>query len=75
MILKSNISKTEHTLSVLVLTGVCVCVCLADISPETHVLLEHVLCGHELHGFAPSTADHISTFLIFNFIILTHILL
>lgn len=75
MILKLKNSKTKHTF-LFWFSLLCVCVCgFADISPETHMLLEHALCGHELHGFAASTTDHICTFLTFAIMILTHILL
>lgn len=75
MILKLNNSKTKN-IPFSFGSHCCVCVCgFADISPETHMLLEHALCGHELHGFAVSTTDHICTFLTFAIMILTYILL
>jgi len=48
-------------------------VCVAGVTPETHLLLERALCGHDLHGSAPSSSGH-TPFIFINFIILAHFL-
>ncbi|KAK7143107.1 hypothetical protein R3I93_014315 [Phoxinus phoxinus] len=45
-----------------------------SVTPETHLLLERALCGHDLHGSAPSSSGH-TPFIFITFIILTHFLL
>ncbi|KAI7795652.1 hypothetical protein IRJ41_002363 [Triplophysa rosa] len=46
------------------------------ITPETHLLLEHALCGHDLHGSAPLiSSGRVDLLLLLTFLMLAHDLL